>query len=450
MKKLCSLLLVLIMVLSCCLFAVSCSDDTPDKDKDIVGDETEDIVKVDASKIKGDVSKIKIGAVLVGDENEGYTYAHILGIRNAAKAIGIDESTQILWKYSVGEDDTCKEACTDLVNQGCNIIVTNSYGHQSFALEAAKENPDVTFVAMTGDTAKAAGLDNFANAFTRVYESRYVSGVVAGLKLKELVEKGELTTEKHPENFDADGNIKIGYVGAYPYAEVVSGYTAFYLGIKSIVSNVVMDVRYTRAWFDIVAEGTACEALIADGCIIVGQHADSTGAPAAAQAAHEGGELVFSVGYNVSMLKVAPDVALTSASNNWDRYYAYAFTQVINGEKVATNWSEGYDTGAVACTALNENIVAEGTAEKVASVIADIKSGKIKIFDTANFTVSAECTDGSYATDENGKVTHAYATDTNGDFVNDADEAIIDGYYHESHFQSAPSFVLRIDGITEK
>lgn len=448
MKKLCSLILVLVMLFSCCLLAVSCNNNTGDEGK--TPEETDNVVKVDPSTIKGDVKAIKIGAVLVGDENEGYTYAHMLGIRNAAKAIGIDEATQILWKYSIGEDDSCKEACIDLVNQGCDVIFTNSYGHQSFALEVAKANPDVAFVAMTGDTAKAANLDNFSNAFTRVYESRYVSGVVAGLKLKELIDKGELTTEKHPENFDKDGNIKIGYVGAFPYAEVVSGYTAFYLGIKSIVSNVVMDVRYTNSWFDITAEGTACEALIADGCIIIGQHADSTGAPAAAQAAHEDGELVFSIGYNVSMLNVAPDVALTSASNNWDRYYAYALVQIINGEKIATNWSEGYDTGAVACTALNDKIVAEGTADKVAAVIADIKSGKIKVFDTANFTVSAECTDGSYATDENGKVTHAFATDTNGDFVNDADEAIIDGYYHESHFQSAPSFVLRIDGITEK
>ncbi|MBQ3265189.1 MAG: BMP family ABC transporter substrate-binding protein [Ruminococcus sp.] len=373
----------------------------------------------------------KAGVVLVGDENEGYTFAHMEGIKGAAQKLGIADD-QIIWKYNIPEDEQCKDACDDLVGQGCSVIFTNSYGHQSYTQQAAEEYPDVQFVAMTGDTAKASGLENFSNAFTLVYESRYVSGVVAGMKLQQLIDDGKVADE----NMDEDGNIKIGYVGAYPYAEVVSGYTAFYLGIKSIVENVAMDVQYTNSWFDMVAEGAAADALMARGCIIIGQHADSTGAPSAVQAALDGGKEVYSVGYNVDMLSVAPTAALTSATNNWAVYYEYALAAAMNGDKIETNWAEGYLTDAVAITALGESC-AEGTQEKVDEVIAAIQSGELHVFDQDSFTVGGE------------KVEEAFATDTDGDFVPDADNAMFDGYYHESYFQSAPSFQLRIDGITE-
>lgn len=373
----------------------------------------------------------KVGVILVGDENEGYTFAHIQGVQTAAKELGIADD-QIIWKYNIPEDEQCKDACDDLVGQGCSVIVTNSYGHQSYTQQAAEEYPDVQFVAMTGDTAKASGLENFSNAFTRVYESRYVSGIVAGMKLQELIDAGKIADE----NKDSDGNIKIGYVGAYPYAEVVSGYTAFYLGVKSIVENVVMDVQYTNSWFDMVAEGAAADALMARGCVIIGQHADSTGAPSAVQAALDSGKVAYSVGYNVDMLSVAPQAALTSATNNWAVYYKYALGTAMEGGKIDTNWAEGYETDAVAITELGESC-AEGTAEKVEEAIAAIKAGELHVFAQDSFTVNGE------------KVEEAFATDTDGDFAPDADNAMIDGYYHESYFQSAPSFQLRIDGITE-
>ena len=379
----------------------------------------------------GPGADIKIGAVLVGDENEGYTYSHILGIQAAAAALGIDENN-IVWKYSIGEDESCYDACVDCVDQGCNIVITNSYGHQSFCRQAAEEYPDVQFVAMTGDTAKADGLDNFHNAFTKIYEARYVGGVVAGLKLQELIDDGKV----EDKNKTADGKIKIGYVGAYPYAEVVSGYTAFFLGLQSIVPDVAMQVQYTNSWFNITAENEAAKALIADGCIIIGQHADSTGAPAACEEALAAGTTVYSVGYNVDMLAVAPNAALTSPTNVWEVFYEYAFGAVMNGENFDTNWAQGYETGAVRITDLGASCAA-GTAEKVEETIAAIHDGSLHVFDTSTFTVGGET------------VTSAFATDTDGDFTPDADEAIIDGYYHESYFQSAPSFQLRIDGITE-
>ena len=214
-------------------------------------------------------SDLKVGVITIGDETEGYTAAHINGIKAAAQKLGMSDS-QIVWKYKVPEGAECSDAAEDLVGQGCNLVVSNSYGHQTYIVEEAEKYPDVTFVSMTGDFAALTGLDNFKNAFTNVYESRYVAGVVAGMKLQELVESGTLTPETQPNSFTADGKVKIGYVGAYPYAEVVSGYTAFFLGLQSIVPDVAMQVQYTNSWFNITAENEAAKALIADGCIIEG------------------------------------------------------------------------------------------------------------------------------------------------------------------------------------
>jgi basic membrane protein A len=202
---------------------------------------------------------------------------------------------QVIFKYNIGEDETCYDACCDLAEQGCQLVITDSYGHQSYAQQAAAEYPDVTFVSMTGDTAALSGLANFKNAFCNTYESRYVSGVVAGMKLQELINDNKLSDK----NYDADGNVKVGYVGAYPYAEVVSGYTSFFLGVRSIVKNVVMDVQFTNSWYDPTAEAEAANALISDGCCIISQHADSTGAPGAVEAALDAGTVVYCVGYNV-------------------------------------------------------------------------------------------------------------------------------------------------------
>lgn len=425
MKKLVSLLLTGVMVFS----LVACGNNAT----------TEEPAGSDAAEAEtsGETAAIpadfKIGAIMLGDENEGYTFAHIDGIKKACEELGVAED-QVIWKYNVSEDAGCYDAAMDLVDAGCQIIFSNSYGHQTYMQQAAAEVPDVTFVAMTGDTAVISGLSNLCNAFTNVYESRYVSGVVAGMKIAELDANGEIPANSK----DADGNVKIGYVGAYPYAEVVSGYTAFFLGVQSVYENVVMEVSYTNSWFDITAEGEAAKALMADGCLVIGQHADSTGAPAAVQAAHEAGTVAFSVGYNVDMLSVAPDVALTSATNNWKVYYKYAIELAAKGEAVPQNWSQGYNEDAVKITELG-SACAEGTAEKVAEVEAALKDGSLQVFDTSKFTVD-------------GQTLTEYKIDLTGDFDTDDEEdqnAIWDGYFHESEFRSAPSFDIRIDGITE-
>ena len=370
-------------------------------------------------------SDFKVGAILVGDQNEGYTYAHMQGIEAACKALGIDTTTNLIYKYSVKEDQSCYDAAVDLAEQGCNIIFANSFGHETYIMQAAQEYPNIYFTHATGTHAKTAGLTNFCNFFDNIYEARYVSGIVAGMKLKEMMDSGSVTDPY------------IGYVGAYPYAEVVSGYTAFFLGIRSIVPTAHMDVTYTNSWFDITAEGEAANSLISRGCVIIGQHADSTGAPSAVQAAHDKGNAnVFSVGYNVDMLSVAPDVALTSPQINWEVAYEEIIKTAMDGGTLKSDYCNGYAENGVMLTPLG-SACAAGTQEAVDAAVAAIKDGSLHVFDTSAFTVGGK------------PVTNAFATDTNGDFTNDADEAIIDGYYHESYFQSAPSFSLRIDGITE-
>ena len=410
MKKILALVLALCMVLALC--ACGTKSETPTSG-------------TDASATNA-AANVKIGIVLVGDENVGYDTAHIEGIKAAAKANGIADS-QIIWKYNIEENEKCADAIDDLVAHGCNYIFSDSYGHQSYMQQAATDNPNVTFVSMTGDTAATSGLKNFKNAFNYTFQSRYVSGVVAGMKLAELVKDGKVTDA----NKDKDGNIMIGYVGAFPYAEVVSGYTAFYLGVKSIVSNVVMDVTYTNSWYDPTAEGEAANSLVSDGCIIISQHADSTGAPSACEQLLNSGKTVYCVGYNVDMLSVAPTAALTSAQNDWSVYYTYAFGCIVKGEDIKTDWAAGYDQGAVMISALGKSC-AEGTDAKVKEVEAALKDGSLNVFDCSTFTVG-------------GKNLTSY-TDSYG---MNGQECIQNGVFTESTLRSAPYFDLRIDGITE-
>ena len=437
---------ILALVLALCMVFVLCACGTESSDSE--------------GSTAAASSDVKIGVILVGDETEGYTKAHMDGIEEAKEALGLSDD-QIIYKKSIPESSECFDAAQELIEgEGCTAIVTNSYGHQNFAYQAAEEYPDVTVVSMTGDFANICGLDNMKNAFTKVYESRYVSGVVAGLKIQELVDDDMLTDD----NYDEDGNVKVGYVGAFNYAEVVSGYTAFYLGLTSVYPDAVMEVDYTNSWFDVDKEAAMAEKFISDGCVIIGQHADSTGAPSACQKAWEDGTVVYSVGYNVDMLEVAPDAALTSASNNWAVYYTYLFEQLIAGEDVDTDWAEGYSEDAVKITELGDSC-AEGTAEKVEEVEEDLRNGDLQVFDVSTFTVSEDNIDVTadksgvaVEVDEDDHVTsckvdlsyYDYSSGTPEQvYAGDTIEAIEDDAFQESVERAAPYFTIRIDGITE-
>ena len=385
---------------------------------------------------------VKVGAIILGDETEGYSAAHINGIKEAAAELGMSDD-QIVWKYKIAEGGVTADAAEDLVGQGCNLIISNSYGHQTYMEEEAEKYPDINFVAMTGDFAAISELDNFYNAFTAVYQSRYVSGVVAGMKVKDLVESGTLTPETQPDSFTADGKVKIGYVGAYNYAEVVSGYTAFFLGVQSVYPDVQMEVMYTNSWFDIDKEGAAAEALIANGAVIIGQHADSTGAPSAVQEAQDKGTVAYSVGYNIDMLSVAPTAALTSAQNNWSVLYKATLEKFMAGEEIPADYATGHANNAVMISTLGESC-AEGTQEAVDAAWAGIDDGSLKVFDTSKYTVGGQ-------TVTEYEVNFSIIDFATGDvvFEGPTENVISDGAFQESVYRSAPYFDLRIDGITE-
>ena len=433
MKKFLTLLLAFAMVLS----LAACGGNDEEAPADEQGGETAGTEEEAAGIAAEDV---KIGLICVHDINSGYDAAHIEGLTAACEELGITANaddpanSQVIFRYNIPEDETCYDAAVDLAEEGCDIIFSNSYGHQMYMQQAATDYPDVTFVACTGDLAASSGLDNYKNIFPYTYESRYVSGVVAGMKLKELMDAGTVTDPY------------VGYVGAFPYAEVVCGYTAFLLGIQSQVPEAHMDVQYTNSWYDPVAEGEAANALMARGCVIIGQHADSTGAPSAVQAQKDAGSVVYSVGYNIDMLSVAPTAALTSSQNNWSVLYRDTLEAFFAGD-VPTDYAVGITEGAQMISALGPEC-AEGTQEAVDAAWAGIKDGSLKVFDTSKFTCQPS-TDGSYQVDADGHVTSAFGLDTDGDFVNDTGEAIVDGAFQESVLRSAPYFSLRIDGITE-
>ena len=428
MKKFLALLLALTMAMS----LAACGGSDEETAEEPTGGETTEAIGA---------SDVKIGLICVHDINSGYDAAHIEGLTTACEDLGITVDTedpansQVIFRYNIPEDESCLDAAVDLAEEGCNIIFSDSYGHQMYMQQAASQYSDVTFVACTGDLAASSGLDNYKNIFPYTYESRYVSGVVAGMKLKELMDAGTVTDPY------------VGYVGAFPYAEVVCGYTAFLLGIQSQVPEAHMDVQYTNSWYDPVAEGEAANALMARGCVIIGQHADSTGAPSAVQAQKDAGSVVYSVGYNIDMLSVAPTAALTSSQNNWSVLYRDTLEKFLAGEEVPVDYAVGITEDAVMISALGPEC-AEGTQEAVDAAWAGIKDGSLKVFDTSKFTCQP-ATDGSYQVDENGHVTSAFGLDSDGDFVNDTGEAIVDGAFQESVLRSAPYFSLRIDGITE-
>ena len=364
---------------------------------------------------------LKIGAIYIGDENEGYTAAHMAGIDEMVENLGLDDS-QVIEKTLIGEDEGCYDAAADLADQGCQIIFANSFGHETYILEAAGEYPDVQFCHATGYQAKSSGLSNMHNFFTRIYESRYLSGVVAGMKLNEMIKNGEVSKDK----------CKIGYVGAFPYAEVISGFTSFYLGVKSVCDSATMEVKYTNSWASFDLEKECAEQLIADGCVLISQHADTTGAPTACEA-----KKVPCVGYNIDMISTAPDAALTSATINWGPYYTYAVQSVIDGTAIETDWAKGVKDGADAITELNDKTVAERTKEAVEEAQKGIEDGTLHVFDTSKFTVG-------------GKTLEELVESGDKDATKLKDY-IKDGYFHESDVESgmpsAPAFTFIIDGI---
>ena len=362
----------------------------------------------------------KVGFICLHDEKSTYDKNFLNAVDTIKKALKLKDE-QVLTKINVPETNDCYEAAKDLVTQGCDIIFANSFGHEDFMIKAAREFTDVQFCHATGTKAHTEGLANYHNAFASIYQGRYLAGVVAGLKLNEMIEEKKITAEQ----------AKIGYVGAFTYAEVISGYTSFYLGAKSVCPSATMAVQFTGSWYDPTAEKSAAEALIADKCVLISQHADSMVAPSACENAG-----IPNVSYNGSTYESCPETFLVSSAINWAPYYNYMIRCVVKGEAIAADWCGGIEEGSVVLTGINQDAAAEGTVEAVKKAVADLKDGKVKVFDTKNFAVK-------------GAALTTYTADVDADAAFTPDtEAIKDGAFEESAHRSAPYFDVRIDGIT--
>ena len=360
---------------------------------------------------------LKVGFIFLHDEQSTYDKNFMVAAKAACEEMGVEYAQ----KTQIPESRDCYDAAVELIEvDGCDIIFADSFGHEAFLIEAAQKYTDVQFCHATGTQAHTAGLANFHNAFASIYEGRYLAGVAAGLKLNEMIDAGKITADE----------AKMGYVGAFTFAEVISGYTSFYLGAKSVCPSVTMDVKFTGSWYDEKLEKEAAQALIAGGCVLISQHADSMGAPTACETVG-----VPNVSYNGSTVSACPNTFIVSSRIDWTPYFKYMIQCVIDGKAIDADWTGTIETGSVVLTEINEKAAAAGTAGKLEEVKAKLLDGSIKVFDTANWTVEGKKLD-SYKAD----------VDTDAKFEKDT-EVIENGVFYESKFRAAPYFDIRIDGI---
>ena len=375
-----------------------------------------------AATAEADLSGVKLGVILLHDEDSTYDLNFINGVNEAVESLGLSED-QVIIKRGIPESQDCTEAALDLIDEGCNLIFADSFGHESYLVEPAQQNPEVEFCHATGTTAHTLGLANFHNAFAAIYEGRYLAGIAAGMKLNEIKAAGNLKGEAP----------LMGYVGAFTYAEVISGYTSFYLGAKSVCPDVTMKVQFTGSWYDEKEERDAAQALIAAGCDLISQHADSMGAPSACEDAG-----IPNVSYNGSTIASCPNTFIVSSRINWAPYFEYIVNQKAKGEAIDTDWTGTIATSSVMLTDVNTDVAAEGTVEAIEAAKAQFEAGTLHVFDTA--------TEGFITV--GGEAVTSYMADVDTDEAFTADtEVVADGYFHESEYRSAPYFDMQIDGI---
>ena len=399
MKKFLALLLSLVMVLA----LVACGDKKDDTNTD--------------DQDNNEVTDFKVGFIMLHDENSTYDLNFINAAKEACETLGVEYTIVT----NVPEGQECYDKAAELADAGCNIIFADSFGHEDYMIQAAKEFPNVQFCHSTGTKAHTEGLSNYHNAFASIYEGRYLAGIAAGMKLNEMIANGEFTADE----------AKIGYVGAFTYAEVISGYTSFFLGARSVCPTATMEVTFTGSWYDETAEKEGAQKLIKNGCKLISQHADSMGAPTACESAG-----VPNVSYNGSTLDACPNTFIVSSRINWVPYMKYMIECVRDNKAIDTDWCKGINEGAVELTPINEKVAAPGTAEAIKAAEEQFKAGTLHVFDTSTFTVD-------------GKTLTSYMADVDTDekFTPDT-EVISNGYFHESEKRSAPYFDINIDGIT--
>ena len=324
--------------------------------------------------------KIKVGFIHIGDASSAYTNNFYFAQKELENAL--TENVTTVSKFNVEENEKATStACDELIKEGCNIIFATSYGYSETVKGFAEAHPDVQFCQATGTNANEEPvLPNYHTFMGWIYEGRYISGVVAGLKLDELIKNGIIPKD----------DVTIGYVAAFPMAEVISGYTAFFLGVRAIVPDAVMRVVYTNTWSNSFVEKKCAERLIEEGCVIISQHSDTMGpAIACEEASSLRGKTVFHVGYNQSMKDVAPTTSLVSSRINWSPYIISACEAVLKDkpiESVVKATINGNDAGSgiknnwVEIIGQNEIKMADGTTQRIQEEIEKFKNGRESIF----------------------------------------------------------------------
>ena len=433
MKK--TLLTVLSVVIAVAVIATMLTVFAGCKSDNNRGQQTEIVLPafdgIQAQNVEGTIpSDFKVGLICLHDKNSTYDKNFINAMEEVQAELGLTNS-QVLIKTGIPEGTECYDAAEELVANGCKVIIADSFGHESFLLQSARRHSDVLFAHATGTHAHTENLPNFVNAFASIYEGRYLAGVAAGLKLKEMIDNGAKINGKTV----TANNAKVGYVGAFTYAEVMSGYTAWFLGVRSIVPSATMEVTFTGSWYDETAENNAAKKLINNGCVLLSQHADSMGAP---NACEEAG--VPNVSYNGSTFKACPDTFLISSRINWAPYYKYLIDCKVNNKTVKADYIGTLKTGSVELTNLG-SACADGTKEKLIEVRNQLANGTLKVFDTSKFTV-----EGQHLTSYLADVHDTMGADGKSDFIHET-EVIEDGFFLESVYRSAPYFDIYIDGI---
>ena len=364
---------------------------------------------------------IVAGLICLHDENSTYDLNFINAFKEACEARGLVEGETYYISTNIPEGQECYEEAMNMVDRGCNVVFADSFGHEDYMIEAAKEAPEVHFCHATGTKAHTENLPNYHNAFASIYEGRFMAGIAAGMKLNEMIAEGKITEEE----------AKMGYVGAFTYAEVISGYTSFFLGARSVCPSATMEVTFTGSWYDETKEKEGAQMLINDGCVLISQHADSMGAPTACEAAG-----VPDVSYNGSTIAAAPNTYIISSRINWAPYYTFVMDSIEAGAEIPADWTGTIETESVLLTDLNDAVAAEGTAEAIEEAKAKLLAGELQVFDASTFTVE-------------GATLETYMADVDTDPAYEGDtEVVIDGAFLESNFRSAPYFDLQIDGIT--
>lgn len=318
---------------------------------------------------------IKVGLIVDGDESTPYSENFIRAMDTMKMEFGDD--IDIMIRCNVPYEDV-DEVLRELADKGCDIIFTNSYGYGETVKAVAAEYPAVQFCQATCDNADKSMVSNYHTFMGEIYEGRYIAGMVAGLKLTELIDKGVIIPEE----------AWIGYVGAYPYPEVISGYTAFLLGARQTCPSARMRVKYTNTWTSYMKEKEIAGELIDEGCIIISQHSDTIG-PAVMCESAETDHPVFHVGYNQDMIDVAPTTSLIGTRINWTPYIRDSIKATMNNRKIeevirghvhGNDIGAGFEKGWVEMLELNPAIAPEGGAELVNRSIEDFKNGRIHVF----------------------------------------------------------------------